>query len=238
MNILTHIFLPLTLVYVLRSDFKAKHFPLALFAILPDFDVLTGIHRGLFHSIISLAPLSAVMLATEYAFKRRLKYSLIAILFLYSHIILDFLAGGVPLLYPIVNQGIGIEFPFIIRFGESISIVDVTPRLVYNYPQPVQYIDASFSGFGVASTALFLIIYWKVSKEREDASDSETKRLPQALKAAFWRLLENFDLALGWLLVGLAALLVAHMFLADWLARNLEGLIVKGDKSKQATRGR
>jgi len=50
MDIPTHIFLPLTLVYVLRSDFKAKHFPLALFAILPDFDILTG-------SIIFLAPL-------------------------------------------------------------------------------------------------------------------------------------------------------------------------------------
>jgi hypothetical protein len=45
MDIPTHIFLPLTLVYVLRSDFKAKHFPLALFAILPDFDILTGIHN-------------------------------------------------------------------------------------------------------------------------------------------------------------------------------------------------
>jgi membrane-bound metal-dependent hydrolase YbcI (DUF457 family) len=238
MDILTHIFLPLTLVYVLRRDFKAKHFPLALFAILPDFDVLTGIHRGLFHSIIFLLPISAFTLLVEYAFKGRIRYSLIALFFLYSHIILDFLAGGVPLLYPIVNQGVGVEFPFIIRFGESISIVDITPRLVYNYPQPVQYIDASFSGFGVASTALFLLIYWKVSREREDAGDIETKRLAQALKAVFWRLLEILDLALGWLLVGLAALLAAHMFLAGRLARKLEGLIVKGDKSKQATSGR
>jgi len=235
MDILTHIFLPLTLVYVLRRDFKAKHFPLALFAVLPDFDVLTGIHRGLFHSVIFLAPLSALLLLVEYAFKRRLKYSLIAILFLYSHILLDFLAGGVPLLYPIVNQGVGVEFPLIIRFGESISLVDVTPRLIYNYPQPVHGEFDAFSSFGVANTALFLLIYWKVSKEREDAGNSDTRRLPQALKAAFRHLLEIFDLALGWLLVGLAALLVVHMLLADQLARKLEALIIKEDKSKQAT---
>jgi len=179
MDILTHIFLPLTLVYVLRRDFKAKHFPLALFAILPDFDVLTGIHRGLFHSIIFLAPLSALMLVAEYTFKRRLKYSLIAVFFLYSHILLDFLAGGVPFLYPIVNQGVGVEFPFIIRFGESISIVDVTPRLVYNYPQPVHGEVDAFSGFGVANAALFLLLYWKISKEREGAGDSEKSVCPK-----------------------------------------------------------
>jgi len=176
MDILTHIFLPLTLLYVLKRGFKTKHFPLALFAILPDFDVLTGIHRGLFHSIIFLAPLSALMLATEYASKKRLKYSLIALFFLYSHILLDFLAGGVPLLYPIVNQGVGIKFPFIIRFGESISIVDVTPKLVYNYPQPVHGEVDAFSGFGVANTTLFLLIYWKTSKGREDAGMCASKQ--------------------------------------------------------------
>jgi hypothetical protein len=47
MNALAQIFLPLPLVYVLRRDFKAKHFPLALFAILPDFDAPTGIYRRL-----------------------------------------------------------------------------------------------------------------------------------------------------------------------------------------------
>ena len=65
MDILTHIFLPLTLVYVLRRGFKAKHFPLALFAILLDFDVLMGIHRGLFHSVIFLAPLAALISLQE-----------------------------------------------------------------------------------------------------------------------------------------------------------------------------
>jgi hypothetical protein len=32
--------------------------------------------------------------------------------------------------YSIVNQGVGVEFPFIIRFGESISIVDITPMAI------------------------------------------------------------------------------------------------------------
>ncbi len=166
MDILTHIFLPLTIVYILKKDFKVKYFPLVLFTIIPDFDVLIGIHRGLFHSIIFLIPLSLLILAIEYIFKRRLKYSLIAIFFLYSHLILDFIAGGVPFLYPIINQGVGIEFPFIISFRESISIVDIMPRFIYYYPQSVYGEINAFSSFGVASVMLFLLIYWKLNKEK------------------------------------------------------------------------
>jgi membrane-bound metal-dependent hydrolase YbcI (DUF457 family) len=167
MDVLTHVFLPLTVVYVLKKDFKPWHFPLALFALLPDFDVLTGIHRGLFHSLLFLLPLAGLMLGVEYYFKRCLKFSVLAVAFMFSHILLDFLIGGVPLLYPLVNRGVGVEFPFIIGFGESISIVDVTPKIVYNTPQVVYGEMDAFSGYGIAFTALFLIVYWKISKERK-----------------------------------------------------------------------
>jgi membrane-bound metal-dependent hydrolase YbcI (DUF457 family) len=43
MDVLTHVFLPLTLMYAVKRDF----------------DVFTGVHRGLFHSLVFLAPLSA-----------------------------------------------------------------------------------------------------------------------------------------------------------------------------------
>jgi membrane-bound metal-dependent hydrolase YbcI (DUF457 family) len=131
MDVLTHVFLPLTLIYVVRRDFDEELFPLALLAVLPDFDVFTGIHRGLFHSLVFLAPLSALIIGVEYAVSKRLRYSPIALFFLYSHLALDFLAGGVPFLYPFVELGVGVEFPFVIKFGGSVSIVDVVPKLVY-----------------------------------------------------------------------------------------------------------
>jgi hypothetical protein len=150
MDALTHVFLPLTLIYVVRRDFNEKLFPLALFAVLPDFDVFTGIHRGLFHSLVFLAPLSALIIGAEYAVSKRLRYSPIALFFLYSHLALDFLAEGVPFLYPFVELGVGVEFPFVIKFGGSVSIVDVMPKLVYCYPQPVHGEVNAFSSFGVA----------------------------------------------------------------------------------------
>jgi len=105
MDVLTHVFLPLTLIYVVRRNFNEKLFPLALLAVLPDFDVFTGIHRGLFHSLVFLAPLSALIIGVEYAVSKRLRYSPIALFFLYSHLALDFLSGGVPFLYPFVELG-------------------------------------------------------------------------------------------------------------------------------------
>jgi len=166
MDVLTHVFLPLTLMYVVKRDFDEKLLPLALFAILPDLDVFTGIHRGLFHSLVFLAPLSALMIGAEYALSRRLRCSPIALSFLYSHLALDFLAGGVPFLYPFVELGVGVEFPFVIRFGGSISIVDVVPKLVYCYPKPVHGEVNAFSGFGVASALLFVVIYWSLGRQR------------------------------------------------------------------------
>jgi len=173
MDVLTHVFLPLTLIYVVRRDFNEKLFPLALLAVLPDFDVFTGIHRGLFHSLVFLAPLSALIIGVEYAVSKRLRYSPIALFFLYSHLALDFLAGGVPFLYPFVELGVGVEFPFVIKFGGSVSIVDVVPKLVYCYPQPVHGEVNAFSGFGVASALLFVAVYWSIGRQRRS---SETKR--------------------------------------------------------------
>lgn len=166
MDILTHIFLPLTLIYILKRDLKAKHFPLALFAIIPDLDVFTGVHRGISHSLLFLAPLACIILATEYVVKRQLKHSILAVGFLFSHIVLDILTGGVPLLYPLINLGVGITVPFIVRFGESISIVDAMPKIVYSVPQPVQGEMDAFSSFGVAMTAAFLIVWWRTYRGR------------------------------------------------------------------------
>ncbi len=169
MDILTHVFLPLTLVYVLKENFRIQHFPLALLAVLPDFDVFTGVHRGIFHSVLFLAPLAVGMLAFEYVLKKRLKISVVAVFFLFSHIFLDFIAGGVPFLYPLVNMGVGIDFPFILWFGGNVSVVDVSPNIVYNVPQQVYGEVNAFSEYGVAWAIFFLIIFWRLSKERQKA---------------------------------------------------------------------
>lgn len=166
LDVLTHVFLPLTVVYVLQKDFKIWYFPMALFALLPDFDVLIGVHRGLFHSLLFLLPLASAMLGSEYLFKRRLKLSVLAAGFMFSHIALDFLGGGVPFLYPLVEKGVGLAFPFILRFGQSVSIVDLTPKIVYSAPETVCGEIDAFSEYGIAIAAVFIIICLKTWKEK------------------------------------------------------------------------
>ncbi|MEM2363686.1 MAG: metal-dependent hydrolase [Candidatus Nezhaarchaeales archaeon] len=166
MDVLTHVFLPLTIIYALKKEFKAWYFPLALSTIIPDLDVLTGIHRGLLHSLLFLLPLICIAFTLEYAFRRRLELSTLFSIFILSHLALDALAGGAPFLYPLVNLSVGVEFPFIIRFGQSISIVDVMPKIVYGVPHEVCGEMNVFSGFGVASAIAFTITWLKTWREK------------------------------------------------------------------------
>jgi membrane-bound metal-dependent hydrolase YbcI (DUF457 family) len=164
MDILTHLFIPLIGVYVAGMDgVKSPYlFLLSFFAILPDFDVFLGVHRGLFHSLIFLIPLSASILLAEYLMKNRIKYSVLTVFFLFSHIFLDFLSGGVPFLYPLIDTGLGVEFPFVIEFGSSVTVTEFLPKFVYFTPESVhgRSFDA-FSGFGVMSLILFAVVYWR-----------------------------------------------------------------------------
>ena len=162
MDTLTHLFIPLIVVYVVGMNrLKTSHlFCLSFFAILPDFDVFLGVHRGLFHSLLFLIPLSVSIMIVEYSTKNRINYSLFAIFFLFSHIFLDFLAGGVPFLYPLIATGVGVEFPFVIEFGSSITVKEFLPKFVYFTPESVHGRSFNaFSGFGVVSLILFALVY-------------------------------------------------------------------------------
>ena len=153
---LTHIFLPLALIYGagLNRAGSSVILLLSFFAILPDFDVFLGVHRGLFHSLLFVLPL--LLLSLRFA----RSYSGYISLFLFSHLALDFLTGGVPFLYPLVNLGVGVEFPLVIKFGSAPEVVEWLPRLVFSTPARVhgQAYDM-VSSFGIATLALFLIIY-------------------------------------------------------------------------------
>ena len=168
MDILTHIFLPLIALYSV-GEFKKKYLLLSVFAIFPDFDVFLGVHRGLFHSLIFLLPLAVFLMLIEYELLAKIRYSLVAIFFLSSHLFLDFLAGGVPFLYPVIDTGVGIDFPFVIEFGSSITITEFLPKLVYITPELVhgKSFDA-FSGFGIAAMILFAFMcYWNWRSRNE-----------------------------------------------------------------------
>lgn len=111
MDLLTHIFLPLTAAYVLKREAFPSHYYLllGLFAVVPDFDKFTG--EPYLHSLIGVGAIAVVLLVGERIIRGTNLYSGIAGLFLFSHLLLDILEGNtVPLLYPFVTTGVGLTF--------------------------------------------------------------------------------------------------------------------------------
>lgn len=91
-DLLTHLFLPLTVAYVLRPDLfeSPAYLGLTGFAILSDFDKFLGI-PGLLHSLVTLVPVAAVILGLERWWRTELEYTPVPVAFLCSHLVLDFL---------------------------------------------------------------------------------------------------------------------------------------------------
>ena len=167
MDVLTHIFLPLTLIYILKQEAFRKPFPfifipflLAFLGVFPDLDKLIGV-QGLFHSLIFLSLMVIAILLLEKALNSKGTYAGIAAVFVFSHLFLDILDGGpVPFLYPFSRVGIGLEFPMKIAFQSfSFSLQNSPVVLTIGEPRTGFNKFGLINGFGVASIFLFAIVY-------------------------------------------------------------------------------
>jgi len=165
MDLLTHLFLPLTVVYVLRSELFTHPAALALagFGLVPDFDKFLG-HPGLLHSAVTIVPLCAVAILAERFWFDHSRYGPVITWFVASHLVLDIVDGGpVPVLYPFFDQGLGLQYPARTVFGEGaagvriegdvVSTRVVAPRSGFN---TYTFIDAE----GVAWMLAFLVIFF------------------------------------------------------------------------------
>jgi hypothetical protein len=157
---LSHIFLPLILIYSVKRKLKIHYLILVPFTVLPDLDKFLGV-VGLLHSLVTIIPICLLLVALERFVRASYEYSLIASFYVFSHLFLDVLDGEpVTFLYPFVKEGVGLIFPATLEFGYSMfefRINNVTPQLIWEIPDP-SYGNSYeiLSGFGVASTILFL----------------------------------------------------------------------------------
>lgn len=164
MDVLTHLFLPLTVLYVLRADFfdGPSKLPLAGFGLFSDLDKYLGV-PGLLHSILTIGLVSLGLLAAERWWRGHLLVTPIIIAFLWSHIVLDLFDGGpVPLFAPLSDQGLGFIYPVRVAFGTGllgvsfegplVALQTASPRGGYNAYGFV-------NGAGVASLLAFVCIY-------------------------------------------------------------------------------
>lgn len=163
MDPLTHLFAPLTAACARSSAFCRRPATAALagFAAVPDADKLLG-RPGLLHSLLTLAPLVAVVYAVERSLRGTWTLAATVAAFLASHLVLDFVDGGpVPLLYPLVEAGPGLQYPSRIAFdagfgvaveGPLLSLRVIAPRAGFHtYPTLI-------TGTGVLSVLVFVAV--------------------------------------------------------------------------------
>jgi hypothetical protein len=178
MDFLSHLFLPLTAAYIVRRELFVSPWLLGLagFGLLADFDKFLQM-PGLLHSLVTLAPLCVVILATERWLRGEFELSPAIVALIGSHLLLDLLDGGpVPLLFPLVDTGIGIQYPVQTVFGDSLLGLRFEGPLVdlrASTPQPTNNTYGFIRGEGVASMMLFGIVYlndWWRRRRRTQSS--------------------------------------------------------------------
>lgn len=177
MDFLTHVFLPLTVAFVLRPDLFEHPATLSLagFGLLSDFDKFLG-HPGLLHSAVTVVPICLAILVAERWYRGGFRYAPVVVAFVGSHLALDVLDGGpVPLLFPFVEEGIGFQYPARTVFGEGpfgLWIEGPLVTLREAAPRPGHNTYGFIAGEGVAWLLVFAIVYVGVRRYRVGSRDA------------------------------------------------------------------
>ena len=148
MDILTHMFLPLLMLQAMGVKIDRRILFLTIFSILPDFDVIFGIHRSYFHSFLFVILL---LFVSTYVKREYIKY---IAFFILSHLFLDFLDGGFPFLYPIIKYGYGMNIKLLINFKtlDFNFILDIAKY----YPSSIHGYYTTFDNKGLVIALAFL----------------------------------------------------------------------------------
>mgnify|MGYP000530605434 CR=1 FL=1 len=128
---ITHFAVPFIAMRLLKKDYKIAVLA-GVVGILPDFDVLSRIHRSVTHSIVLhitiIAILACILILSKVKSNIR-KWILIAVAFgLISHSVMDMFYDYTPILYPILQHDILIHVDVSIHIQEG-QIPQILPKL-------------------------------------------------------------------------------------------------------------
>lgn len=200
MDFPTYLFLPLPVVYDVRPDlFESPAMrSVAAFGLFPDLDTFLGV-PGLLHSLLLLIPFAIIVLVVEQWGCGRVKVSPIIVAFVGSHLLLlDFVDGGpVTLLFPVVETGVGVQYPAQTVFGRGLlgvslegALVTVrmaSTRLGFANPEVATNTYGFLTGTGVASLLTFVSVMFGRSRwgdraiGRRDGPISKQMQKPQTV---------------------------------------------------------
>lgn len=158
MEPLLHFIAPLVALSLLGVRFK-EALPLALLALLPDFDALLLVHRSLTHSLAILLAISLPILAILYLYRPRLlRPSLLALLSISSHLALDLFDGYTPLFWPLYDQSLWLRADLMAHIGSPPTLFISAQLLTRPVSfETLKYLDAPlFTGEGMILSIILL----------------------------------------------------------------------------------
>ncbi len=94
-----HLIVPLVILLLIFKNDRSiiKYAP---FALLPDLDTFSGMHRALLHNVFIIVAIALMI----YFITKNEKVTKVIFIFMISHIILDMFNGGASLLFPLYNK--------------------------------------------------------------------------------------------------------------------------------------
>jgi membrane-bound metal-dependent hydrolase YbcI (DUF457 family) len=135
-----------------------KAFLASLFSLLPDFDALFLVHRSFSHSlfVVMCTALPFMVIAIKLGYTR---FSLMALLALLSHPVLDLFSGYTPILWPLCERSFWIKTELGFHIGSSVKLIPsfelLSEPTVF---QHFQELDAPlFTGDGLIISIILLL---------------------------------------------------------------------------------
>ena len=170
MEPLIHLVVPFTALTLYGLEWR-KALPIALLAVLPDFDVFFHVHRSMSHSLVVISAVGLPLLMLAYGLKS-LRVGLLGLLAVASHIALDVFDGYTPVLWPLYENSMWIQAELRAQISSSPTL---TPALRLAM-EPTRFtafrsLDAPlFTGEGlIISIVLVLPLLFKFFGERQGA---------------------------------------------------------------------
>ena len=167
MEPLLHLVVPFTALTLYGLEWR-KALPLALLALLPDFDVFFRVHRSMSHSLVVISLVGLPLLMLAYRMKTP-QAGWLGLLAVYSHIALDVFAGYTPILWPLYGKSVWIQTELMAHMSSAPTLTPVFKVAM----EPTRFnafqsMDAKlFTGGGlIISVILILPILVKVLGER------------------------------------------------------------------------
>lgn len=109
MDLLFHMLFPVMFAMIAGVDRK-RAVMLAPLAIIPDLDVFFMAHRVYLHAFTPLLAIATPLLLYGWRVNQKhFQTAVLATLYLFSHLLLDFFSGCVALFWPLTNMGYGLS---------------------------------------------------------------------------------------------------------------------------------